>query len=110
MCIALPMKILEAHEGWALCEGMGERRRIDLSLVGAQPVGAWVLVFLDAAREVVTEARAKDVENALTALNLALSGEADPASLDALFPDLANREPELPDFLKNNAQAAGSER
>lgn len=100
MCIALPMRVVETEGLEALCEGMGQRRRIDLSLVGAQPVGAWVLVFLDAAREVVSEARAKEVENALAALGLALSGNADPAALDALFPDLANREPELPPHLR----------
>ena len=101
MCIALPMRVIECHGTVALCEGLGERRRVDLALVGPQPRDTWVLVFLDSAREVISAERAEQVTLALSALGRALAGDHD---LDALFPDLAGREPELPDFLK--AQAA----
>jgi len=98
MCIGIPMQVIEPGLGTALCEGGGERREIDMRLVGDQPEGGWVLVFLDAAREVVTAEQAALIANALDALRLALSGQSE--GIDALFPDLAGREPELPPHLK----------
>lgn len=100
MCIGLPMRVIETSPGQALCEGLGERRMIDMRLVGDQEPGAWVLVFLDAAREVVTPEQAALVTQALEALNLAAGGVADTAAIDRLFPDLAHREPELPAHLR----------
>jgi hydrogenase expression/formation protein HypC len=97
MCIGLPMRVIECEGGCAVCEGQGERRTIDMMLVGAQAPGTWVLVFLDAAREVVTPEHAARVGQALKALELAMTGDAD---IDHLFPDLAGREPELPAHLK----------
>jgi hydrogenase expression/formation protein HypC len=102
MCLGLPMLVLESGPGFALCDWRGERRRIDLALVGDQKPGTWLLTFLDAAREVITEAHAALIVQALDALDLAMSG-ADPASLDHLFPDLAGREPELPAHLRPDA-------
>jgi hydrogenase expression/formation protein HypC len=98
MCVGVPMQVVEPGLGYALCEGGGERREIDMRLVGDQPEGAWVLVFLDAAREVVTAEQAALIGSALDALRLALSGQSE--GLDDLFPDLAGREPELPPHLK----------
>lgn len=108
MCIGIPMKVIEAHEGRAVCEGMGARKEIDMSLVGDVAEGAFVLVFLDAAREVISAEHARAVEDALSALNVALSG-GDASAIDALFPDLANREPELPEFLKDQIKAEAAE-
>lgn len=100
MCIGLPMQVVEAREGFALCAGGDEPRLIDMKLVGDQPEGTWVLVFLDAAREIVTAEQAAAVSNALKALDLAMAGGASAEQIDALFPDLANRTPQLPDHLK----------
>lgn len=100
MCIGLPMRVLDCQAGRALCEGMGEQRSIDMRLVGEQAPGTWVLVFLDAAREVVSEAEARLVTQALEAVNLAIAGSATASDIDRLFPDLAHRQPELPDHLK----------
>ncbi len=97
MCIGVPMRVLECEGASALCEGHGERRTIDMMLVGEQPPGTWVLVFLDAAREVVSAEQAALVEQALKAAGLAMAGSTD---VDHLFPDLAGREPELPAHLK----------
>jgi hydrogenase expression/formation protein HypC len=91
------MRVVEPLEGRALCEGQGERRMIDMMLVGEQAAGTWVLVFLDTAREVVSAQDAALVAQALSALGLAMQGEVE---VDHLFPDLAGREPELPDHLK----------
>ena len=105
MCIALPMQIVECRGTVALCEGQGERRNVDLALVGPQPAGTWVLVFRDSAREVISAERARQVSLALTALDRVLDGDTD---IDALFPDLAGREPELPAFLRDQiAKAQG---
>lgn len=104
MCIGIPMKVVETRPGRAICESAEGRREIDMTLVGDQPEGTWVLTFLDTAREVVTAEQAQLVGRALTAVGLAMTGEVD---VDHLFPDLAGREPELPDFLK--AQIASKE-
>ena len=98
MCIGLPMRVVEPRAHAALCEGRGERREIDMALVGEQPAGTWVLVFLDAAREVISAEQAALIGDALHAVGLAMHGNA---NVDSLFPDLANREPQLPDFLKD---------
>jgi hydrogenase expression/formation protein HypC len=91
------MQVLHAGECCAPCRGPQGIRTIDLRLVGPQEAGNWVLVFLDAAREVIDAARAARIQDALGALNQALAGNGD---VDRWFPDLANREPQLPDFLK----------
>lgn len=102
MCIGIPMKVLRSGAGLATCEAAGENREIDMRLVGAQPEGTWVLVFLDAAREVVTAEHAVLVGSALEALRRVLDGSTD--GIDQLFPDLAGREPELPPHLKANLE------
>ncbi len=93
MCIGVPMRVKESGEGYAICEGMGETRQISTLLVGDQPVGTWLLTFLDAAREVLTEADAAQITDAVTAVNLVMRGET---NIDHLFADLIDREPQLP--------------
>ncbi len=97
MCIGIPMQIVEPGPHFSVCHGSGETRTIDMALVGEQPAGTWVLVFLDAAREVITAGDAAKIGDALKALSLVLQGET---SVDHLFADLVGREPELPDHLK----------
>ena len=94
MCIGIPMQIVEAGEGSALCEGMGERKRISTLLVGDQPEGTWLLTFLDAAREVLDPADAARITDAVTAVNLVMQGSTD---IDHLFADLIDREPPRPE-------------
>jgi hydrogenase expression/formation protein HypC len=98
MCIGIPMQVLQAGEYYAQCQGPEGVRAIDMRLVGPQAPGSWVLVFIDAAREVLDAERALLIQDALLALDQAMDGSAD---LDRWFPDLANREPQLPDFLKS---------
>jgi hydrogenase expression/formation protein HypC len=97
------MRVTRVEGTNAWCEGRGETRRLDMTLIGPQPVGAWVLAFLDAARAPLTEMEARQVNDALDALEAALRGE--PADLDAYFPDLARREPELPPHLRTKEAA-----
>ena len=93
MCLGIPMQVIEARDGIAVCEGMGERREINMQLVGEQRPGTWVLTFLDAAREVLSEADAALISDAVTAVNLVMRGETD---VDHLFADLIDREPPRP--------------
>mgnify|MGYP001062571922 CR=1 FL=1 len=93
MCIGIPMRVVEARDNMAVCEGMGERREINMQLVGDQPVGTWLLTFLDTAREVITEEAAKNISDAITAVNLVMQGET---NVDHLFADLIDREPPRP--------------
>jgi hydrogenase assembly chaperone HypC/HupF len=98
MCVGLPMQIVETRGRHALARFGAETREIDLALVGPQAVGAWVLVFLDAAREVITAEQAQKTHDALKAVALVMAGET---SMDHLFADLVDREPQLPEHLRS---------
>ena len=93
MCIGLPMQVVEVRDGMAVCEGLGERREINMQLTGDQPIGTWVLTFLDTAREVLTEEDAASISDAIAAVNLVMQGRTD---IDHLFADLIDREPPRP--------------
>lgn len=93
MCLGIPMQVVEVRDGMAVCEGMGERRDINMQLVGDQPAGTWVLTFLDTAREVLSEEDAASIIDAVTAVNLVMQGNTD---IDHLFADLIEREPPRP--------------
>jgi hydrogenase expression/formation protein HypC len=97
MCIGAPMRVVDAGETFAWCEGRGERARLDMLIVGPQPVGAWVLAFQGAARRVLSAEEAAQTNAALDALAAALAGED---ALGAFFADLVDREPALPDHLR----------
>ncbi|MDX8128174.1 HypC/HybG/HupF family hydrogenase formation chaperone [Methylomonas sp. OY6] len=97
MCIGIPMQVIESRGDAALCEYRGQTTLIDMMLVGEQVAGTWLLVFLDAAREVISAERAAQIADALEAMRLAMQGET---NFDHLFADLVDREPELPEFLR----------
>jgi len=101
MCIGIPMRVLEPQGNHALCEHQGLVERVDMVLVGEQPIGSWLLVFLGAAREVISEQRAHQVQQALAALQGIQDGTvSDGQALDALFADLLEHEPQLPAHLQ----------
>lgn len=97
MCIGIPMQIIEPRDTLALCLYRGETALIDTMLVGEQAAGTWLLVFLNSAREVISAERAQQISDALEAMRLAMQGDS---QIDHLFADLADREPELPEFLR----------
>ena len=86
MCLSIP-KCIVAWEGegesageFAWVERDGQRERINMMLIGAQPVGTWVLTSLGLAREVIEDEPRRLIEDALSALVASLAGDFDPAS------------------------------
>ncbi len=100
MCIGIPMKIIGYQGELAICEGSGRQQTVDMMLLGKMEIGCWVLVFLDTAREILSEEQAAQITDALQAVNLAMQGEY---SVEHLFADLVGREPQLPSFLSDTA-------
>ncbi len=98
MCIGIPMQVIESGFGYARCEGMGMTREVETLLVGEQPPGTWLLVFLNSAREVLSAADAKKISDAVQAVDLVMQtpADVDSNSLDTLFADLIEREPPKP--------------
>ena len=86
MCIGIPMQVIEADGRFALCEGRGERRRINTALVGEVSFGDWLLVFLDDARERIDADRAGEVNAALDLVLGAMQGVELPGDIDFTLP------------------------
>ncbi len=106
MCIGIPMQIKESGFGYALCEGMGMKREVETLLVGEQPPGTWLLVFLNSAREVLSETDAQKISQAVQAIDLVMQNKGrlsedglSENTINALFADLIDREPQKPDSL-----------
>ncbi len=96
MCIGVPMQIVNTvSDTFATCQNNGVSKTIDMQLVGAQTTGTWVLVFIDAAREVISARRAKEIQNALNAVDLIMSNDGVDTNdqVQTLFADLIDREP-----------------
>lgn len=107
MCIGTPMRVVQAEGHAAWCEGGGERERLDMMLVGPQPVGTWVLAFHGAARQVLSEEEAARTLAGRQALAAVLGGAA---QVDDFFADLVGRTPELPPHLRRTAVVDGAAR
>lgn len=99
MCLGIPMRIVEGDDVSALCERRGEQRRVSMLLLGEQAVGSLVLVHIDTAVRLLDEAEAKQIDDALDGVEAALEGR----DFEHLFADLIDREPQLPDFLREVA-------
>jgi hydrogenase expression/formation protein HypC len=107
MCIGIPMQVVERDADGDFAECVVEtadvmRERLDMRLIGAQAEGTWVLAFNSAARRVLDADEAARIRDALAALRGALDGSLDAGSgaFDALFADLVDREPALPEHLR----------
>lgn len=101
MCIGMPMQVITmAGETSAWCADGDQTVLLDMLIVGPQPAGAWVLAFQGAARQLMTPEDAAQTRIALQALSAALAGETD---VDRFFPDLAGREPQLPEHLRRRS-------
>ncbi len=107
MCIGIPMQVRHSQGLVSLCNGREGTCQIDLSLVGPQPEGTWLLTFLNAAREVLEPSVAGQIDAALNALEAVSRGETD---MSAYFPDLTEREPQLPEHLQARVPPPGATR
>jgi hydrogenase expression/formation protein HypC len=85
MCIGVPMQVIDALDGHALCAGRGRLERVDTRLVGACAAGERLLVFQGAARERLDARRAAEIDAALDLLDAALGGDAEGAAADPGF-------------------------
>jgi hydrogenase assembly chaperone HypC/HupF len=97
MCIGTPLRVIAPDGSFAWCEDGAERERLDMMLVGEQPVGTWVLAFHGAARQVLSEEEAAQARAGRRALAAVLGGDG---CVDEFFADLVGREPELPAHLR----------
>ncbi|MBL1321467.1 MAG: HypC/HybG/HupF family hydrogenase formation chaperone [Methylophaga sp.] len=97
MCMGVPMQVVEMQGTFALCDTGGKQERVDMLLVGEQVKGTWILNFLGAAREVLTNENAQNIKKALSAISDVEQGEL---QIDHLFADLIDREPQLPPHLQ----------
>lgn len=98
MCLGIPMQVVDVEGVYAWCDGRNGRQRISTLLVGEVAAGQWLLTFLDSAREVIDAEQAALVDSALDALDLIASGGD---GFERCFADLIDREPQLPEFLRN---------
>ncbi|MHA7866702.1 MAG: HypC/HybG/HupF family hydrogenase formation chaperone [Salipiger thiooxidans] len=96
MCVGIPMRILSVDGIAAHATGDEGEAMIDLSLVGDVAPGTWVLTHLGHAREVISEAEAQLIAQALQGLRSIMQG----AGAGDAFADLDNREPSLPPHLE----------
>lgn len=90
------MRVVSGDDVVAVVERRGERRTVNMLLVGGLPVGTPVLVHLDSAVRVLDEEEAEMIDQAVAGLEAAARGE----SVDQYFADLVAREPQLPPHLK----------
>lgn len=102
MCVGIPLQIVTCDGFQAIATDGKRTETLDLALVGPQEKGTWVLSFLGAAREVITEDDARLISDALSGLERLMAGGA----LGDAFADLDARAPELPPHLAA-AHAAG---
>jgi hydrogenase expression/formation protein HypC len=95
MCIGIPMQVTACEGLIARCDDGTAEHRIDLAMVGPQPLGTWLLTSLGSARQVLSAEQAGLIRDALRAVELVMSGNRD---VDHLFADLTDR-PRLPPHL-----------
>jgi hydrogenase expression/formation protein HypC len=96
------MRVVETHSHFAVCETGSRQKRVNTLFVGEVEAGQWLLVFLDSAREILTEEQALQLNNALLAVDQAINGNLD---VDHLFADLIERDrlpPHLQDLSDKN--------
>lgn len=96
MCVGIPMQIVKIEGTNALARGSAREEMIDLSLIGECEAGDWVLTFLGAAREVISEEEAHKIKAALEALMRVNSG----GEIGDAFADIEASGPKLPAHLE----------
>lgn len=103
MCIGMPMQVVACDNSFAWCEADGQRERLDMALVGAQPEGTWVLAFHGTARQVMSAEEAGHARAGRQALAAVMSGDG---YIDSFFADLIARTPQLPEHLRPSSESS----
>lgn len=103
MCLGIPMEVVSAEGNVATCRGRFGVVRIDATLVAPVAVGEWLLTWLGSARSKLDATEAGRIDQALDALEAVERGEVDVAKY---FPDLVDREPQLPEHLRTDRSKA----
>ena len=96
MCVGIPMQITAIDGIAATVTNGGQAETVDLSLTPDAQVGDWILTFLGAAREVITEDEAQKIGAALAGLQSLMNG----GPLGNAFADLEDTGPQLPAHLQ----------
>lgn len=98
MCIGTPIQVTRCEGDFAWgTDRFGEELRVDTLLTGPVEVGDWLVAFLGSARDVLDAETARQMNEALAALDAAMAGDL--SAIGDAFADL-DREPELPAFLR----------
>ncbi len=101
MCVGLPLRITEINGIAAMASHGQHFEMIDLSLTPEARSGDWVLTFLGAAREVISENEALKIAAALDGLRAVMQG----GSADGAFADIEQAGPQLPAHLQTALDA-----
>ncbi|MCR8723104.1 HypC/HybG/HupF family hydrogenase formation chaperone [Frigidibacter sp. ROC022] len=96
MCVGIPMQLLSIDGIAGHVTNGRDDELIDLSLTPDARVGDWLLIFLGAAREVISEDEAQKITAALGGLQSLMQGGA----LGDAFADLEDSGPRLPAHLQ----------
>ena len=72
MRAGIPMQIVVDGEFVAECEGRNGRESINMTLLGRQPKGTWILTFFRSAREILNADEAAKLNNELNSLEAVL--------------------------------------
>jgi hydrogenase assembly chaperone HypC/HupF len=91
------MEVVSADGNVAICRGRQGVVRVDATLVAPVAPGEWLLTWLGSARSKLDADEAGRIDQALDALDAIGRGEVDVAKY---FPDLVDREPQLPEHLR----------
>lgn len=93
MCLSIPMQIVALEgegDAFAIVErAQGDevrRERVNMMLIGPQPLGSWILASLGLAKEVIDDEERLLIEDALAALSASLDGDYDPTQHFADLP------------------------
>ena len=80
MCLSIPKQVVawEGEGEFAWLERDGQREQVNMMLLGAQPLGTWVLTSHGLAREVLADDQRWLIEDALSAVAAALDDDYDP--------------------------------
>ncbi|MCU7844276.1 MAG: HypC/HybG/HupF family hydrogenase formation chaperone [Candidatus Thiodiazotropha sp. (ex Monitilora ramsayi)] len=88
MCVGIPAQIIESGEFVSRCRTRNGEEQINMMLTGPKPEGTWLLTFLGSAREVISEADARNIDKALDGLS-AIMSEVQDLDVDHYFPGLS---------------------